>query len=560
MFSNLPIRIKVAAAPAFVTLALLLMAAAALIFAQTILNNVRDLNEIAFERYRLASDLMDATQTAHRVLLKSLSIAANDMTKAHISASIEAAQVANDAVFNRLQALSEQFGAEPIVQQLPSLYDHYKHAANDVLDTAQSDPASAALLTFAADRAADALRSRAEEFKASADALRAQSWSRTIETMTAGRTWFFITLCLALAVSAIFSTLVTRAIVRPILELTRVIRLIAAGNTDVAIPCLDRGDEIAIIAEATKLCRDSMIVSARLAAERQSEDSRVKERRRETVEMLNRRFQASAGGLAATLSSAAVALEANAATMAKATSDAGSRSAAVRAASEQASKSLHEVASAADELFASITEINSRFDRSTSISNEAAAAARRTDAAIAALVADANEVGEVVELIRLIADQTNLLALNATIEAARAGSAGRGFAVVASEVKSLAAQTASATQEVATRVSQIQSTVRGSVESLQAIVRTIDQMQAIGTDIAHAIHQQAAATDEIARNAQLVASRTTEVTQTIGGVEAASQQTGKVARDVLRAANELAQHATKLASEVGEFITGVRAA
>jgi methyl-accepting chemotaxis protein len=342
--------------------------------------------------------------------------------------------------------------------------------------------------------------------------------------------------------------------------LTEVIRLIASGKTDVSIPGLDRHDEIAIIAEATKLCRDSMITATQLTAERESEQRKIRKKRRETVEALAERFQASAGALVSMLLSAAAALKANAETMARSTESTGKSASDVKLASEQAFRNVSDVAQATEELSESIGEIDRKFDRSISISETAVAGARRTDAAVAALVTDAGRVGEVVQLIKRIAAQTNLLALNATIEAARAGAAGRGFSVVASEVKGLAAETAKATEEIGARVSQIQATVHNSVGELRNIANTILQMQSIASEIGESVQRQTTATNEIARNAHLVANSTREVTQTVAAIEDASNRSGDVASQVLEAAVVLSRHADKLASEVGQFIAGVRSA
>ena len=184
----------------------------------------------------------------------------------------------------------------------------------------------------------------------------------------------------------------------------------------------------------------------------------------------------------------------------------------------------------------------------------AVAETRRTDATVAALVADADKVGEIVELIKKIAAQTNLLALNATIEAARAGDAGRGLAEEASEVKTHAEHSAKETEEIGPRVSQIQTTIRTSVGDLQGIVTTIAQMQAIAVEIARSVEQQTIATQEIARSAQLVATSTREVTQTIVGIEEASDRTGDVAGQVLKAANALSLPACGQARERSQRI------
>jgi len=548
------------AAPAIVLLALLVMAAAAIYFLQASANSVHELNDIAFERYHQASDLVDATQNAHRLLLKTLSIAAMESDRIRLSESVQASFAAEDAIADQLLKVEEQFQGEDRVAQIRPAFEGYRKAAKDVLDVAQSDPASATLLTFAADRAADNLLSLLEQFKVDADLIRSQSSGRTIDLVTKGRLWLLMILGVALLLSAAAASLVTRSIVSPILELTDVIRLIASGKTDVSIPGLGRRDEIAVIAQATKLCRDGMVTAAQLTAERESEQRKVRKKRRETVEALAERFQASAGELVSTLLSAAAALRSNAETMARATESTGKSALEVKLVSEQAFRNVSDVARATEELSISIGEIDKKFDRSTAISETAVAGATRTDAAVVALVTDAGKVGEVVQLIKRVAAQTNLLALNAAIEAARAGAAGKGFSVVANEVKGLAAQTAKATEEIGARVSQIQATVRDSVGELRSIASTIVQMQSIAGEIGESVQQQTTATHEIARNAQLVANSTREVTQTVVAIEEASNRSGDVASQVLEAAVVLSRHADKLATEVGQFIAGVRSA
>jgi diguanylate cyclase (GGDEF)-like protein len=265
LFANLPIKFKVMAGPAFVLLALLVMAAAALVFLQASAKSVGELNDVAFERYRLASNIVEATQNAHRLLLKALAVASNEADQHRLKESIQVSFAAGDAIADQLSKLENQFQGESLVTQIRPLFDEYQNAAKDVLEVAQSDPASATLLTFAADRGADRLLSLLENLKADADSLRRQSSIRTTDLVTRGRWWLLIISCVALIFSTAVSTSATRAIVRPILELTQVIRLIAAGKTDVTIPGLDRRDEISVIAEATRLCRDSMITAARLA-------------------------------------------------------------------------------------------------------------------------------------------------------------------------------------------------------------------------------------------------------------------------------------------------------
>ena len=186
--------------------------------------------------------------------------------------------------------------------------------------------------------------------------------------------------------------------------------------------------------------------------------------------------------------------------------------------------------------------------------------ARRTDGIVRALAAGAERIGAVVGLITNIASQTNLLALNATIEAARAGDAGKGFAVVASEVKSLATQTANATEEIGAQITQIQAATHEAVEAIRAISATIEEVSVISTTIAAAVEEQGAATAEIARNVQQTSQAAQAVTIGIGGVSQAASETGTTAEKFLTAAADLSKQADQLAGEARSFLTYVRAA
>ena len=172
----------------------------------------------------------------------------------------------------------------------------------------------------------------------------------------------------------------------------------------------------------------------------------------------------------------------------------------------------------------------------------------------------AQKIGEVVSLINDIAAQTNLLALNATIEAARAGEAGKGFAVVAAEVKSLANQTAKATEEIGTQVAGIQGATKDSVEAIKSIGKTIGEVNEIATTIASAVEEQSAATQEIARNVQQAAKGTQEVSSNIAGVTQAAGETGTAATQVLGASGDLAKQSEALREQVDRFLAKIRAA
>ena len=197
---------------------------------------------------------------------------------------------------------------------------------------------------------------------------------------------------------------------------------------------------------------------------------------------------------------------------------------------------------------------------SNRIAEAAVMQAQETDGRIGKLSRAAQQIGDVVKLITAIAEQTNLLALNATIEAARAGDAGRGFAVVAAEVKSLANQTAKATDEISSHISGMQDATQESVTAIKQIGATIAQISTIASSIATAVEKQGAATHEIARNVQNVAEGTREAAANIVQVNRGATETGSASEEVLSSAKALSSESTRLRAELGRFMANIRAA
>jgi methyl-accepting chemotaxis protein len=234
--------------------------------------------------------------------------------------------------------------------------------------------------------------------------------------------------------------------------------------------------------------------------------------------------------------------------------EASAQATSVAAASEEASANVQTVASATEQMSASIREISTQVNMSNKTAAEAVKKAESTNKTVEQLHEASRQIGEVVNLINEIAGQTNLLALNATIEAARAGEAGKGFAVVASEVKSLAAQTASATDQIREQINTMQSTTTDAVEAIASILETISSLGNATSTIAAAIEEQTATTAEIARNVQEASKATAEVSNNIGGVQAAAQQTGAAATELLALATDLTDKATGMNKQVSDFM------
>jgi methyl-accepting chemotaxis protein len=356
---------------------------------------------------------------------------------------------------------------------------------------------------------------------------------------------------------ALFTVL--RRAIRPLHEMSGLMERLAKGDLEISIVGTGREDEIGTLARSLAVFKDNAVESQRLAAAQEAE-RRVKEERAQRLETLTRDFEGKVGQLVGALSSAATELEATAQGMSSTAEQTNQQSMTVASAAEQASTNVQTVATAAEELSSSIAEIGRQVAQSAKIAGEAVDEARRTDTTVQALAEGAQKIGDVVTLIQDIAGQTNLLALNATIEAARAGEAGKGFAVVASEVKSLANQTAKATEEIASQIGQIQGATKDAVAAIQGIGSIIGEISQIAATIAAAIEEQGAATQEIARNVSQAAHGTQEVTSNIAGVKEAATMTGAAAGQVLGSAGELAKQAEQLTSEVNAFLGGVKAA
>ena len=236
------------------------------------------------------------------------------------------------------------------------------------------------------------------------------------------------------------------------------------------------------------------------------------------------------------------------------------QSAGVSISAGSAASNVATVAAAAEQLAASVSEISRQVSESSRIAQQAAIQAQSTDATVESLSTAATKVGGVVRLIHAIAEQTNLLALNATIEAARAGEHGKGFAVVASEVKNLANQTARATSDISEQMAGMGAATQQAVAAIRDIKATIDRISEIATGIAAAVEQQGAATGEIARNVQEASRGTEEVTNSMATVSAAAAETGSAAAQVQAAAAELAKQTGVLRDQMGGFLQEIRAA
>jgi methyl-accepting chemotaxis protein len=364
---------------------------------------------------------------------------------------------------------------------------------------------------------------------------------------------------IVLVLGAGLAVLIGRSIVRRLKLMTLTMTRLAAGDRTVDVPARKDPDEIGDMARSVEVFKQNAITAEAAGAAQQAEHA-ARERHATRLADLVRGFEIEVSGMVSQLSSGSAQLEVTAQTMSATAEQANQQAGSVAGAAEEAAGGIQAVASAAEELTSSIGEISRQVAQSAVVTERAVQDAGRTNMIVRALADGAQKIGDVVGLITSIASQTNLLALNATIEAARAGDAGKGFAVVASEVKSLANQTAKATQDISGQIAQIQGATSEAVTAIQGITNTIGEASAIATTIAAAVEQQGTATAEIARNVQQIAGNTQQVTASIAGVSQAASSTGEAATQVLSSAGALSRQAERLTGEVNSFISGVRAA
>ena len=371
-------------------------------------------------------------------------------------------------------------------------------------------------------------------------------------------------MAIAAAIAALLvlgmTMLIVRRVTKPLKAVTATLTVLAEGRTDIEVRHADRHDEIGAIARTVSVFLNNRIERRQLEAERIGAEKLAMEKRKAERNQFVEDFRTKIGGIIEQVLNSSGKFEQDAQQLsvtAHSTAEMSGQSANV---SRQASKHVRTAAAASNELSQSIVEISRRVQESNGVAAEAVKQANATAQRMTELSAAGDRIGDVVKLITSIAEQTNLLALNATIEAARAGDAGRGFAVVAQEVKTLAGQTAKATDEISSHIVNMQRATGESVNANKAIGLTIERISEITTSISSAVEQQGAATQSIAKGVEAAASGTLDVADNIERVAKGAGETGTTSGQMLKSAQALSEVSIHLKGEVEKFLDSVRAA
>ena len=561
---NLSIQIKASAASAVLLICLLALGANAYMTSTKSADGLRMLSYELEPKLQAFSSVNDAIVTTHMKIFRYVSWASNGVSKSLLDSLYHEINSDLAGLTNRIDALSRRsdLSAEErtTLQGLLARWEKCKSQAKDTIDVGQTDAPMATMMLGQTDdgfKAVDAdIQKMSLTTTEAANAVRAGLYTdaeRTKQIIILGTVLGFV-------VSAFVTFMVGASIVRPIKSITDVMQQLSAGKTDVEIGHRDRRDEIGKMVEAIDVFRKNMIeIRSMEQATHHAEQNRVAERTAAMHE-LAAEFEKSVQHIAKELTDAVAAMHSNVEAMSLIAAQTRDKSKSTAGIVVDTQTSVDSVADAAEELAKSIEQLATQTHNARELTNKTVTESASASANVQQLLDAVSQIVPITGLIQAIAQQTNLLALNATIEAARAGNAGKGFAVVAAEVKSLAQQTAKATEEINQKITAVNASCGAVVGIMEQVISAIGRLGEGTMEMASAVGQQAVATQEISKNAQQAADGSRLVANNIVELDQKTRENDDASGQALAGAKRLLDHAAVLQRQVDNFLRHVRAA
>jgi methyl-accepting chemotaxis protein len=564
VLNNLSVQIKAAAASAVLLICLLALGANAYVTSTKSADGLRMLSHELEPKLQAFSQVNDAIVATHMTIFRYVSWASNGVSEKllaslykQINADLAALSTRIDQL-SRRPDLSEEEKAG--LQALMAKWQKCLRQAKDTIDVGQTDAPMATMMLGQTDdsfKAVDSdIQMMSQATTEAANGVRAGLYADTERT----KQFIILGTILGFIISAFVTFIVGASIVRPIKSITGVMQQLSAGKTDVEIGHRDRRDEIGKMAEAIDVFRKNMIeIRSMEQATHQAEQNRVAERTAAMHELAGE-FEKSVQLIAKELADAVAAMHSNAQAMSLIAAETRDKSQSTAGTVIDTQTNVDSVANAAEELAHSIDQLAAQTHNARELTSKTVAESANASANVQQLLDAVSQIVPITGLIQAIAQKTNLLALNATIEAARAGTAGKGFAVVAAEVKSLAQQTAKATEEINQKITAVNASCGAVVAIMEQVVSAIGRLGEGTVEMATAVGQQAAATQEISKNAQQAADGSRIVANNIVELDKKARENDDASGQALAGAKRLLDQAAILQRQVDKFLRHVRAA